>query len=365
MQQPVPERLQVSPFLVLYLIMSMQIGIGVLGYQRIIAKSAGYDAWISVLASGLSIHIIIWMIYKICGNVEGDIVAANAYVFGKKIGNVISAFFIIYLLIFAMAVLRTYIEVIQVWMFPEISAFWYSFIFLILSIYIVFGGFRTVTGVAFFCIVLPSYLLLTFGFTLKYADFRNLLPIFDHSVKELATSAYNMSLTYIGFEIPLFFYPFIKDAPKSQKWAHLGVFLTTIIYTILAIITFSFFSEGQLAKSIWATLDMWKIVTMPFVERFEYIGIANWNLIILPNVCIALWGGSMILKRAFKLRQRKGVIGLALICLVAIMFFDTRAKINLLNDWTAKIGFAVTYVYIPFLFLATWIAKKVKNKNEN
>ncbi|RSD28350.1 GerAB/ArcD/ProY family transporter [Mesobacillus subterraneus] len=362
MQQPVPERLQISPFLVLYLIMSMQIGIGVLGYQRIIAQAAGFDAWMSVLGAGLSIHIIVWMIYKICQTVEGDIVAANVYVFGKKFGHLISTVFIVYLLIFALAVLRTFIEVIQVWMFPEINAFLYSFVFLLLSVYIIFGGFRTVTGIAFFCIVLPSYLLLTFSFALKYAEFRNLLPLFDHSIKEMLTSAYNMSLTYLGFEIPIFFYPFIKDAPKSQKWAHLGVFLTTIIYTALAIVTFSYFSEAYLAKSIWATLEMWKIVTMPFVERFEYIGIANWNLVILPNICIALWGASMILKRAYKLKQRKGVIIMALICLAAIPFFDTRLKINLLNDWTAKIGFAVTYGYIPFLFFATMIAKKVKNK---
>ena len=104
------------------------------------------------------------------------------------------------------------------------------------------------------------------------------------------------------------------------------------------------------------------IVSMPFVERFEYIGIANWNLIILPNICIALWGASIILKRAFKLRQRKGVVILAVICLIAINFFDNRAKINFLNDWTGKIGFGVTYLYIPFLFIATMIAKKVKNK---
>ncbi|HAQ07699.1 MAG TPA: spore gernimation protein GerB [Bacillus bacterium] len=361
-QQPVPERLQISPFLVLYLIMSMQIGIGVLGYQRIIAKTAGHDAWISVLLAGLSIHIIVWMIYKICGTVEGDIVAANAYVFGTKIGNLISSFFIIYLLLFALAVLRTFIEVIQVWMFPEMSIFWFSFVFLLLTVYIVFGGFRTVTGIAFFCIVLPSYLLLTFGFALRFAEYRNLLPIFDHSVKELAISAYKMSLTYIGFEIPIFFYPFIKEAQKSQKWAHLGVFITTIIYTMLVVITFVYFPQEQLAKSIWSTLELWKIVSMPFVERFEYIGIANWNLVILPNICIALWGSSMILKRAFKLRQRKGVVILAIVCLIAINFFDTRDKINFLNDWTGKIGFGVTYIYIPFLFFATMIAKKVKNR---
>lgn len=362
MMQPVPERLQISPFLVLYLIMSMQIGIGVLGYQRIIAKAAGYDAWISVLAAGLSIHLIVWMIYKICGTAKGDIVAAHAYVFGSKIGNLVSLLFIIYLLIFALAVLRTFIEVIQVWMFPELSTFWFSLVFLLLAVYIVFGGFRTVAGIAFFCIVLPSYLLLTFGFALKFADFTNLLPLFDHSLKEMVSSAYSMSLTYIGFEIPIFFYPFIKEPEKSQKWAHLGVLLTTTIYTLLAIITFTYFSEEQLARSIWATLEMWKIVSMPFVERFEYIGIANWNLIILPNIVIALWASSMIIKRTIKLQQRKGVIILAIVCLLAINFFDTREKINILNDWTGKIGFGITYIYIPLLFISTMIAKKVKSK---
>ncbi|WP_448897023.1 hypothetical protein [Cytobacillus pseudoceanisediminis] len=40
-EQPIPDRLKISPFLVFYLIMSMQIGIGVLSYQRVIAKDAG------------------------------------------------------------------------------------------------------------------------------------------------------------------------------------------------------------------------------------------------------------------------------------------------------------------------------------
>lgn len=362
MQHSVPERLQISPFLVLYLIMSMQIGIGVLGYQRVIAETAGYDAWISVFVAGLSIHIIVWMMYKICGTINGDLVSANAYVFGKKIGNIISALFIVYLVLFVLTVLRSFIEVIQVWMFPRMSIFWFSLVFLTLCIYIVFGGFRTVTGIAFFGLVLPSYLLLTFGFALQHAEFTNILPVFDHSLKELAAGAYNMSLTYIGFEMTILFYPFVKNAPKSQKWAHIAVFLTTMIYTILAIITFSYFSEAQLAKSIWATLEMWKIVKLPFVERFEYIGIANWNLVILPNICISLWGASMILKRAYKLQQKKGVILLAVLCLILINFFDTRAKINLLNDWTGKIGFGVTFLYIPFLFIATMIARKVKSK---
>ncbi|WML58130.1 GerAB/ArcD/ProY family transporter [Neobacillus sp. PS2-9] len=362
MEQLVPEKAKVSPFLVFFLVHSMQVGIGVLGFQRIIALTAGYDAWMSVIFAGLSIHIIIWMMYKILETVDGDIVTAHSFVFGKKIGKLLSLPFVLYFLMIALTLLRTFIEVVQVWMFQDMSTFWYSFAFCGLAIYIVFGGFRTVTGVAFFGVVLPAYLVLTFFFTIPYADVQNLLPIFDHSVKDLAMASYQMSLTFLGYEVLLFFYPFIKDPQKSKKWAHIGVLYTTFLYTLLTIVTFTYFSEGQLQKNIWATLTVWKVVEMPFVERFEYIGIANWNIIILPNFCIALWCGSRIIKRVTHVKQKYGVLFLALMTLTLINFFKTREQINTLIDYTGKIAFFLNYGYIPLLFFLVLIVKKVKKK---
>lgn len=362
MEQLVPEKAKVSPFLVFFLVHSMQVGIGVLGFQRIIALTAGYDAWMSVIFAGLSIHIIIWMMYKILETVDGDIVTAHSFVFGKKIGKLLSLPFVLYFLMIAMTLLRTFIEVVQVWMFQDMSTFWYSFAFCGLAIYIIFGGFRTVTGVAFFGVVLPAYLILTFFFTIPYADVQNLLPIFDHSIKDLAMASYQMSLTYLGYEVLLFFYPYIKDPQKSKKWAHLGVLYTTVLYTLLTIVTFTYFSEGQLQKNIWATLTMWKVVEMPFVERFEYIGIANWNIIILPNFCIALWCGSRIVKRVTNIKQKYGVLLLAMITLIFINFFKSREQINTIIDYTGKIAFFLNYGYIPLLFFLVLIVKKVKKK---
>lgn len=359
-EQPIPERLQISPFLVFYMVMSIQIGIGVLGYQRIIAMDAGYDAWISISFAGGCIHVIIWLIYKICETAGGDIVTAHKYVAGNFIGKALSAIFIGYFILFSLTVLRTFIEVIQVWMFPEINTFWFSFGFLALCVYIIFGGFRTVVGIAFFGLVLPAYLLLTFSWAIKFSNFYNLLPIWDHSIKEMLTASYNMSLTFIGFESIIFFYPFIKEPKKSQKWAHLAVMTTTLIYTILAIITFAYFSEEQLSKQIWASLTMWKIVEMPFVERFEYIGIANWNLIILPNICISVWIASRLVKRVFNIRHKVGVFFVVAAVQSIITFLDTREKINMLNDYVGKMGFIFNFIYIPLLFAAVMIAKKLK-----
>lgn len=362
MSVTIPEKSKVSHYLVFYLISSMQIGIGVLGFQRVIAMTAGYDGWISVLLSGLSIHIIIWIMYKIAETSNGDLISAHTFIFGNLLGKMISFLFIFYFILLAVAVLRTYIEIIQVWMFPDLKTFWYSLGFLLVTIYIIYGGFRTVTGIAFFCTIMPSYLMFTFGSTFPFADFSHILPIFDHKLSDILKASQDMSLTYLGYETLLFYYPYIKDPEKSKKWAHLAIFTTTIIYTILIIITFSYFSEGQLAKTVWATLSMWKIVQLPFVERFEYIGIANWNLIILPNLCLAIWCSSRILKRTVNIKQKKGVFIVSFICLVSVNFFTTRDQINLLNDITGKIGFYMNYIYIPLLFAAVLIVKKVKKK---
>nr|WP_263492075.1 spore germination protein [Bacillus sp. RAR_GA_16] len=68
----VKDQYKVSPFLVFYLVHSVQVGVGVMGFQRISAKSAGNDAWISVLAAGLSLNVIIFLIYKIMMKEKGE-----------------------------------------------------------------------------------------------------------------------------------------------------------------------------------------------------------------------------------------------------------------------------------------------------
>ena len=138
MEQLVPEKGKISPFLVFFLLHTMQVGIGVLGFQRIIAQYAGYDAWISVLITGLILHIILWMMYKISETTNGDLLSAHTFVFGKKLGKILTFPFIFYFSLVAVNILRSFIEVIQVWMFPDLSTFWYSLAYCILAIYIIF-----------------------------------------------------------------------------------------------------------------------------------------------------------------------------------------------------------------------------------
>lgn len=360
--KPIPENRKISPSLTFFAITSIQIGIGALGYQRVIAKTAGYDAWISVLIAGIATNIIMWIMYKIVEIGKEDLSKNHQYVFGKVIGALFNTFFILYFTFYLIIILRTYIEIVQVWMFVDFNVFMFSLFFIGLCIYIIHGGFRTVVGIAFFGITLPSYLLILFMFTIPYSDFRYFLPLFDHSFKELMLASQQMSLTFIGYETILIYFPFIKDRNKSKKWAHLALMSTTAVYLFTTIITFSYYSEEQLQKYIWSTLSAWKIVHLPVVERFEYIGIANWCLIILPNACIALWSATRMLKQTYRIPQRKGVYILGAFALIIVPLLRTRQQIDYLNTIIGILGFLINFIYIPLLLLLIWLKKKVKKK---
>jgi spore germination protein (amino acid permease) len=358
----IAERFQVSHFLVFYLIHSLQFGIGVLGFQRIIAEKAEQDFWISVILSGVFVHISLWMIYMILEGSNGNIITLHKEFFGKWISGALSFFLFLYFSLVATTVVRSFIEIVEVWMFPEINVWLFSLILLILVLYIISGGFRIVTGISFFGVVLPLYLLLSFLFPLQFANVRNLLPIFDHSLKDIVLSAKDMSLTVSGFEALLIYYPFIKNIDKSKKWGHLAVAFTTFVYTYISIISIVYFSEEQLGRTVWATLTIWKIIELPFVERFEYIGIANWIIIVLPNICLSLWCASRILKDAYKFNQKYSLIVLLVILYFIVNMLESREQISLINTISGQAGFYLMFVYIPILFFITLVIRKIKGR---
>ncbi|WP_286230194.1 GerAB/ArcD/ProY family transporter [Neobacillus mesonae] len=169
----------VSPFLVMFLVHGTQYGIGVLSYQRSLVKIVGNDAWISIIATGIVIHFLIWILYSMLNKNKGDLISIHQQTFGKWLGNFLSTLYILFILSQATIVLRSYIEIVQVWMFPLLKTWPFALVILLGVYYVVIGGFRVVTGVCFLAVVVPFYLIFTFFAPIEFSNFRNLLPVFD------------------------------------------------------------------------------------------------------------------------------------------------------------------------------------------
>ncbi|EIT86347.1 spore germination protein [Fictibacillus macauensis ZFHKF-1] len=354
------EKSLVSPYFAFYLIVSMQIGVGILGFQRYIAKSSGHDAWMTVMIAGVAIHALVWMCYSLLNNSGGDLVSIHEQLFGKWVGAVFSTLFFLYAVFLALTALRTYIEVIQVWMFPHINAWGIGFLLIFVAYYFVSGGFRIVTALSFFCVLIGTPIIFLKYFALKNSHFYNLLPLFDHSLMDYYAGTKAMTLNFLGFEMLLMYYPFIKNPASSHKWSQWGAFFTLCIYTLTALESFAYYSQGQLKHTIWATVTIWKIVEFPFIERFEYIGISMWLFVILPNIVISIWVATRIFKRVYTIKQKYSIFPIMLLLWIGCFIFKDRQFIDALNTYVSRIGYYLIFFYIPLLFIIQRIVLKVK-----
>lgn len=358
----VPENVKVPPTMAFFLVVAMQIGVGILGFERYMAKDAGYDAWLSILIGGLALHLLLWMIYQIVeDSSERDLISAHRDVLGKYIGNFLNILISLYYLLLCVTVTRTFIEVIQVWVFPRMNIWVFTFFFLLIIYYFVSGGFRLVTAICVFSVLLGLPLLLLNYFPIQYAHVENLFPIINHTLPEFLKATKTATLSFLGIELLLIYYPFLKDPQSSKKWAHFGLFYTTLIYLGTALVSFVYYSEEQLQHVIWGTITLWKIVEFPFVERFEYVGIAMWVYVIIPNICLALWAATRAIKRMFRVKQRKILWLYFFVIYFSTCLIKDRSEVDLLNNYTGNIGFYVL-LYIPVLFILMKLVKKVRNR---
>jgi spore germination protein (amino acid permease) len=295
--------------------------------------------------------------FSILNKHGGDLFNIHHQFFGKWVSILLSFIFSIFYLATGIVILRTYIEAVQNWMFPGIPTWTLSLFFVAITYFIVSKGFRVVTGIAYFCFILTIWLLFTQYFPFKYGHVINLIPFFDNSFNNYFEGFKVLVLSFLGIEYLLAYYPYLQSPKKAQKWAHLGAATTTVIYLITTISTLMYFSPKQLQGLTWPTLMEWKIVTLPFIERFEYIGISFFGIVVLINLALSLWSSSRGINRIFDIKQRIALIVLSLIMLFTPALFTTRLKVDEFNNIIGKIGFYVLYAYIPLLFFISLIKK--------
>jgi spore germination protein (amino acid permease) len=362
--QPEP-KLLINTFLIFFVIHTTQIGVGLQGFQRIIYIEAKHDAWISVILAGIATHLVAFIMIKtlsIYGST--DLYGIHDDLFGKWLGRFFSFLYVLYCFLAFFAIMRNYIEVVQAWMFPEVSTWFLSLSLLILVIYGVTGGFRVIIGISFFSIVIGIWLVFMIAYPFQFAHWTNLLPVLEADLSEIIKGAHGMTFTVIGFEILYFIFPFLKEKNKIQKFTHLSLLFTTILYLMVMIVSLAYFSGGQLEKTIWGTLSLFKIVRLPFIERFEYVAIAFWMIIILPNLMLYLWAASRGMNRISGKSEKSFVWIFALFAFITVEILKTRVEINAFNGIFAKGSFYVVFCYPFLLFLLAIVKRKFRLMKE-
>ncbi|RAP78475.1 GerAB/ArcD/ProY family transporter [Paenibacillus montanisoli] len=350
-------RFTVSPYLVFPLVHSMQFGSEYLNMSIKPIQLAGHDTWISVILCGLCFHVVIWMVYRILNRNETDLIQIHRRFFGKWAGGGLNFIFIVYFLLHASLLLRLFIEIVQVWLFPDLATWLLASVLLLLVYYIVAGGFRVIVGICLFSL-LRHLLIAAMLFTAGYFHFNNLSPVMDHSLNELLMAVKELAFPYVGVEILFFVYTFIKTPEKSEKWAHLANFVTTVSYLIVVLFSLLLFKFEQLSTQIWPQLTKYKFVRFPFIDRFEFVGASAQIFFVIPIICLCIWASSRAVKIMFAVKQRTVLPIFLILVFVAVSLIAGRNHIEAFQDLLSQIGFYMIFAYIPFVFLVDMVRVK-------
>lgn len=352
---------QFNAFLLFYIVVAAQIGVGIHGFQRVLYEDAKQDAWISLVLSFLFAHIVVTVMMKTLDMYESnDLYGIHLDIFGKYFGTTLNCIYCLYPLFAFIAIVINYIEVINTWVFPYLSPNFLCLTILIITIYAFTGGLRVIVGLCFFSFFFILWIPPILIIPLKYSDWNFLLPILDNELKDIAKGVLSMTFTIIGFEIINVIYPFVKEKDKYKRFVHLGLLFTFLLYLAILLISLTFFSGGQLSKTIWATLTLFSIIRLPFIERVEIITICVWLIIILPNLCLFMWSSYRGIIRMKVISPVKFSVFFAIIIFIANILFYKRSTINIYDKYYGRVAFFIVFIYPFILFLLAWIKKKFR-----
>ncbi len=351
--------LLVNAYMVFFIIHTSQIGVGIAGVPRIIYLEAKQDAWIAVLLSGIFIHALVWLIIQILSRFENkDLYQIHGILFGEKIGNIFNFVVTVYFIMAFYSIMIAYIEMTLSWGYEGVYEWVASLILIFISIYGVMGGFRVIVGICFITFLLTIWLIFVIYQPLDHVHWIRIFPILEADMKELSRGIFKTSYTMLGFEALFFIYPFIKEKNKTLFFAQLAVMVTTFLVFIFTLLSIVYFSPPQLEKTIWASLTMLSIVKFPFVERFEYIAISLWLLVILPNLTLFLWLASKGVKEVFHMKQKYAVWMIGVILFTLSFFLNKRVENNTFIDLVGRTGFYLWFCYPLLLYILTFFRKK-------
>lgn len=351
MNHEINKKFTVSPYLLCFIIYSSVIDVGMMYFQRDLVRDAGYDAWVSILIAAAAVHLIIWMMYKILSSSKQPnttIVSLNRRYFGKIIGTSLNLVIALYFSFGAFCTFRTYIEVVQIWIFPYMQMMPITLVALVLIYYTVSGGFRTVTGLSFWatCSIFLFIVPLTM-MVIPYLHPQNLLPVFHHSTEQIIKSTETMFPHFLGFEVLLIMYPFIEQQSKSQKWVQFSIVIAIGMYMLVALVAFTYYSQGQIIHTIWPTLNMISIVEFPLMQRVEYLVISIWFIKMLANISLGLWSATHSLKLAVRANPRISLIIILVLFIGGQLIVKDHDRLQLANSLYGWTGIYFTAVFIP------------------
>jgi spore germination protein (amino acid permease) len=344
---------------VLLFMQTVQVGVGLFNLPRVVSEAVGHDGWVSILIAGAGTQVaLLFMILLLRRFQRLDVYEIMRRIFGRWIGNTLGLFFALYCISAAALVSRSYIEVVQTWLFPTTSTMMFYLLLLVPCVYCATAGPRVIGQFSIVTFIATIWMLFALIVPARQMEFINFRPFFEASPLRYLHGAWQVSASMIGFELILVFYPFVQRKDKALLASSLGIWLTTLIYFLVTLAAIGFYSQPQIVTIISPTLHMFKIFQIPLIERIEQIAIATWSFLIVQTATAYIWGAGRYLHSFGRWKEPTCVYLVAPLLFVLAIFPQDIFLLNKFETYLGTLGGIVTLTLGPLLLITAILLRK-------
>lgn len=351
----------IHAFYLFFIIVGIQIGAGILGTPRHVFAESRQDAWLSIIIAYIAMVAVVAVMFIILHRYpKTDIFGIQVELFGQWFGKLLGIGYLIFFTLELFSVIFTYIEIVQIFLFPTFPTYLLAFLLLTLIGYAVLGGFRVLIGLVFLFTFLSSWVIFLAYDPISRMESAHFFPMFEASLVDLLKGARITSYTFLGLEILFLVLPFVSNREHAKRPVFLGLSFTAFFVLFTTVISIGYYSPNDFGRMDWPVLSLFKSVSFSFIERFDYLIIAEWMMVILPTAALLMWAILHGTERLFQVSQRKTFFVIAGLLLLVSIFVTADFQIQLATDVVAQIGFWIVYVY-PIILLPIVLFKTRKN----
>ncbi|WP_342514943.1 GerAB/ArcD/ProY family transporter [Sporosarcina sp. FSL K6-1522] len=274
---------------VVFLVQNVMIGSTLITLPNLLS-SVGYSQWwLPLLFALIANLLLVPMIWLMSRYPDDNLFEVHEKLFGKWVGKGINGLLMLYIVILIAAVCENYLDLIQVVALPDRTTTWPVVLFMLLLVYIVSGGIKSIARFCMMSFFLVTWMMYFLKWGMVDGDIRHLLPLLNFSFEELVTATKKGFISMAGFELILFYYSYIRQPQHVFKQASLGIWICAVLYLITVLASVMYFSIWQLENVLYPILYLFNAVKLSFLERVDVLAISLWMFFILTTAAAYLW----------------------------------------------------------------------------
>ena len=338
-----------------FILIQITVGTGVLSLPRQISLVSRQDSWLAVLLGGIYWIFSLFIMYKLASQFpQQTIIEYSEIILGTILGKFISFIFVLYSIIITALSARVFVMVITTYILPKTPIYLNLSLILITSLYLISKGLKTIARLDefLFFILAPAYLVMIP--TILKSNWWHFKPILGTGVKEIFSGSLITTYSFLGPEILLLIFPYIKEKKNVFKSSLIGLSIITLTYLYIIIITLGYFGVETLQYILWPTINLLKAIKIPFFGRLEFFLIFLWIAIAFTSVASFYYMASYSLTQFFSLKNK--LIGSFLILpIIYYLFFIPKNIIEVFEytEIVAQLGTVLIFIVPTILLIIT------------